>query len=97
LIYHELLKKAVGESGWSMREISRRCKEKGVGLSQGYLSQLCRKEVPPASDKANTALGEVLSLVTDLKPEELIVASYREKIPSDVLEVIAHQHVHGKE
>ncbi|WP_407270003.1 hypothetical protein [Radiobacillus sp. PE A8.2] len=83
--YHEMLKLAIKESGWSMREIARRCTEDGVNLSQPYLSKLCTGEIPPASDKVNKILGKILSVVSDISKDDLLVAAYVEKIPADVL------------
>ncbi|WP_075982607.1 helix-turn-helix domain-containing protein [Bacillus massilinigeriensis] len=84
--YHLILKSAVKESGWSMREISRRCKKNGVSLSQPYLSKLCTGEVPPPSDKLNKVLGELLSTVSSVTKDELLVAAYIERIPKEVLQ-----------
>lgn len=84
--YHMILKSAVKESGWSMREISRRCKKIGVSLSQSYLSKLCTGEVPPPSDKLNVVLGELLSTVSSVTKDKLLVAAYKERIPEAVLQ-----------
>lgn len=88
--YHALLTHHINKSGWSMREISRRCKERDVNVSQSYLSQLCRGVVNPASDKVNKELGNVLSIVTDIEPNELVIASYKMKIPVEILELITN-------
>lgn len=84
--YQELLNTAVKDSGWSMREIAKRCTKNGLNISQSYLSQLCKGDAPPASDKVNRMLGNVLSVVTSIDPDDLIIAAYREKIPPDILE-----------
>jgi transcriptional regulator with XRE-family HTH domain len=86
MTYHEMLKVAVKESGWSMREIARRCTKNGVNVSQPYLSKLCTGEMAPASDKVNKVLGKVLSVVSNISEDDLIIAAYLEKIPEDILE-----------
>lgn len=83
--YHELLKYAIDKSGLSHREIVRKCAEEGLDISQSYLSLLSRGDASPASDKINGILGKVLSTITDINPDDLIIASYRHKIPADVL------------
>lgn len=87
--YHELLKKCISESGWSMREISKRCGSLGTSVSQVYLSQLSRGEVSPASDKVNKTLGVVLSQVVQMDKDELYFEAYKQKIPRDVIERIS--------
>ncbi len=81
LKYSDLLYKTIRESGWSMREVARRC-----DISQSYLSLLCNGEAPPASDETNRVLGKVLSPVTDIEKDEFLIAAYLEKIPSEVLD-----------
>lgn len=83
LKYSDLLYKTIRNSGWSMREVARRC-----NISQSYLSLLCNGEAPPASDDVNQILGETLSQVTDIETDELIVAAYLEKIPTEILDKI---------
>lgn len=85
MTYHKILRKAVQESGLSMREICRRCTDQGVKVSQGYLSQLCRDGSSPASEKVNNILAKVLNIDAD----KLLVAAYREKVPAAVLEKLA--------
>lgn len=74
-----------------MREISRRCNGRGVKVSSVYISQLCNGKLPPASDKINKVLEEVLGIVSDLKKDELKIAAYVERIPEDVLTAIMQQ------
>lgn len=80
-----MLRVAITESGWSMREIARRCTKNGVNLSQPYLSKLCTGEIPPASDKVNKILGNILSVVSSISEDDLLIAAYLEKIPDDIL------------
>ncbi|OME23386.1 hypothetical protein [Paenibacillus odorifer] len=84
--YKKILSRSIKESGWSMREIARRCTNKGVNLSQGYLSKLINEDIPPASDKINLVLGEVLSPVTSIEFDELYIEAYKDRIPKRVLD-----------
>lgn len=85
MTYQEILKRGIKESGWSMREIARRCTNGGVKVSQGYLSKLCNEDIPPASDPINKALGQLLSQVSNIDPDSLYISAYRKRIPADVL------------
>lgn len=82
--YHQLLKQYIENSGLSHREISRRCKEKGTPISQAYISQLAKGDVPPASDEVN----RMLAVVTGGDPDALIIAGYREKAPERIREML---------
>lgn len=81
--YSNLLRKSIEESGLKLTKI---CEK--VGLITGttptvhYLSRLQNRKTPPAGDKLNEALAEVLNI----DPLELKTAAYKEKIPVDVLE-----------
>lgn len=87
--YSELLRGAVVESGWSYSHIVERCKSHGTSVSRSYLSKLCTGSMPPPSDEVNKALVLVLSPVTSLTHERLVLAKYKEIIPDEVLEAIA--------
>jgi hypothetical protein len=78
--YTELLSNYIEKSRLSHREISRRCKELGKSVSQAYISQLVRGDVPPASDEVN----EVIAKVIDANIDELYIASYLEKMPDNI-------------
>lgn len=79
--YHRILEKYISDSGLSLREIARQCLEKGLDIDHSYISKLKRNVMPPASDKVNKVLAEVLGS----DPEALVDAAYREKIPANVL------------
>ncbi|WP_276918274.1 hypothetical protein [Aneurinibacillus aneurinilyticus] len=85
LSYQKLLADSIEKSGFSMRKISRICSERGLPISQSYLSQLSRGEVPPASDKINVFLGEVFSELIGIEQDVFLIEAYREKIPPEVL------------
>lgn len=85
LRYHTLLEKYISESGLSLRKIACLCNKKGLEINHSYISKLKRNVMPPASDKVNKILAEVLGGDT----EALIVAAYREKIPASILKKLA--------
>jgi len=82
--YYQLLKQYIEQSGLSHREISRQCKERGTPVSQAYISQIVKGDVPPASDDVN----RVLAAVTGGDPDGLIIAAYKEKAPARIRELL---------
>jgi len=82
MIYSVLLKSAIDNSRLSLSEISHELREFGFSADKTYLSKLQNGRIPPASNKLNEALADIL----DVDALELKVAAYREKIPKDVLE-----------
>lgn len=83
--YHDLLDKYISDSRLSLREIARRCHKKGLGIDHSYISKLKRNVMPPASDKVN----EILANVLGADPDALLIAAYREKIPANIVEKLA--------
>lgn len=84
--YKDLLKEYVQNSGMSHREISRKCKELGKPVSQAYISQLIKGDVPPPSEEVSRILAEV----TNGDPDKLITTGYIEKSPLEVQNLIKH-------
>ncbi|UFJ39879.1 hypothetical protein LOK74_17755 [Brevibacillus humidisoli] len=82
--YYQLLKHYIEQSGLSHREISRQCKARGTPVSQAYISQIVKRDVPPASDEVN----RVIATVTGGDPEALIIAAYKEKAPVQIRELL---------
>lgn len=76
--YHEMLDDYVSRSGQSLREIARCCSCRGVAVTPSYICKLRRGSLPPASDRINAVLSEVLGGDT----EALLVSAYREKTPA---------------
>ncbi|MER2107439.1 MAG: hypothetical protein ABS949_10920 [Solibacillus sp.] len=56
-------------------------------MDKSYLSKLQNNKIPPASDKVNEAIANLLCI----DPLELKAAAYVEKIPNDVLEKILNK------
>ena len=84
MTYKELLDDYIKKSGLSHREISRRSKEKGMSVSQGYISQLVRGDVPPPSEEITKVLAEIVGG----DPERLIWYAYVEKAPKEIQPII---------
>lgn len=83
--YREMLSFLIRNSGKNLKEIAEQCQLHGVSIDASYISKLQTGKKPPASDKLNRVLSEVLGGNLD----ELIVAAYREKIPANVLKRLA--------
>ena len=80
--YTEILKANIMASDLSLSQIARRLEKKGINIDKSYLSKLQNGKIPPAGERINDAIAEVLGI----DKLELKVAAYREKIPKDVLE-----------
>lgn len=79
--YSQIIKGHIKSSGKSLRKIARECAALGVPISPTYISKLKNGRHAPPSDKVNMTLAKVLGC----NQEELLLASYRQKIPGDVL------------
>ena len=82
--YHEMLSKMILHSGMTLREISNKCKERGVKVDPSYISKLQSGNFNPASDEVNKAIAEVCSH----SPDELLYAAYLEKAPPMIQDFI---------
>ena len=80
--YTEILKANIMASDLSLSQIARRLEKNGINIDKSYLSKLQNGKIPPAGERINDAIAEVLGI----DKLELKVAAYREKIPKDVLE-----------
>lgn len=83
--YSELVDEYIKKSGLSLGEISRKMlEEKGIKADRSYISKLRNDPKYPASDEINRALSEI----TGGDPDKLIWASYLEKAPEKVKQVL---------
>ncbi len=82
--YHELLGKMILQSGMTLRDISKKCKELGVKVDPSYISKLQSGNYNPASDEVNRAIAEACNHSAD----ELLYAGYIEKAPPMIQEFI---------
>jgi len=85
LKYHEILSELIKKSGKNLKNIANECQGRGIRVDASYISKLQTAKKPPASDRLNRILAEVLGG----DPEALVVAAYREKIPTEILEKLA--------
>lgn len=80
--YTDMIERGLEDKSLNLRKTADLITEKsGLKVDHSYLSKLKNGSKPPASDKLNDALAEILGL----DPIELKAAGYREKIPADVL------------
>lgn len=83
-----MVKESIQSSGLKLEKLSELIYEKtGSKPTINYLSRIQNGKVPPAGEKLNDALSEILGI----DPLELKVAAYIEKIPKDVLEHLKKQ------
>lgn len=78
--YHEILQSSISKSGLSLSEISSKLIELGFSTKNSYLSRLQNGKIPPANEKLNVALANILSI----DETELLVTAYIEKAPDEI-------------
>jgi len=81
--YGQLLDKAISESGLSLREIEKRCKDLGINITPSYISQLKNGKLPPPRPEITAALVDVLHARDE---SQLIFQGYFDKAPSVIKE-----------
>lgn len=79
--YSSILQKAIDNADLSLAQISRRLEIYGLRTNKAHLSKLQNGKLPPAGDKLNDALANVLKV----NSVELKAAAYIEKLPKEVL------------
>jgi|GEM_PF-2307446 len=82
--YSELLSSYIKESNMSLSAISDKLKEKGFSTDKGYLSKLQNGKIPPAGEKLNLALADILNG----NATRLEFLAYIEKAPDDLIKSI---------
>lgn len=82
--YSELLSSYIKQSKMSLSEISDKLKEKGFSTDKGYLSKLQNGKIPPAGEKLNLALADILNG----NAKRLEFSAYVEKAPDDLTKLI---------
>ena len=81
--YAELLQNYIEKSRLTLDEISEKISDKGLSASKQYLSKLQNGKTPPASEKLNSVLAEIL----DGDADKLDFFAYVEKGP-DIVKTI---------
>ncbi|MEE3805484.1 helix-turn-helix transcriptional regulator [Lysinibacillus fusiformis] len=84
--YAELLQSYIEQSRLTLDEISEKISEKGLTASKQYLSKLQNGKTPPASEKLNLVLAEILDGDSDI----LEFFSYVEKAPDPVKAILSN-------
>lgn len=84
MTYASLLKKSIKEADLSLRQICNRLKHRGVIYDVATLSKIQNGKKPPASDRVNIALADVLGIDAD----QLRIAAIKEVIPPELLVLI---------
>lgn len=83
--YSALVSEMIKESGYSLRQFARICKNKyNVDITASYLSKLQKEEQTPASVKVNTAIAKVCNK----DPEDLLFEADFERSPKIVKETV---------
>ena len=82
--YSELLSSYIKQSKMSLSEISDKLKEKGFSTDKGYLSKLQNGKIPPAGEKLNLALADILNG----NAKKLEFLAYVEKAPDNLTKLI---------
>jgi len=84
MAYRELLSRMIEKSGLSLREISRRCNQKGQKIDASYISKLQTGKQITASEEINRIIAEVCGGNAD----QLIWDGYMEKAPTIIRDYV---------
>lgn len=84
--YSQLLDLAIKESGLSLRQIEKRCKDSGLNITPSYISQLKNGKLPPPRPDVTATLVNVLHPRNET---QLIFQGYFDKAPSVIKEYMA--------
>lgn len=84
--YAELLQSYIEQSRLTLDEISEKISNKGLSASKQYLSKLQNGKTPPASEKLNSVLAEILNGDAD----KLDFFAYVEKAPDLVKFILSN-------
>lgn len=76
--YHGRVQRMFLESGYTLKEISQICEEKGLKITPSYLSKLKNGSQKPASDDVHKVLAEICNIDVNM----LLFEAYYEKAPN---------------
>jgi transcriptional regulator with XRE-family HTH domain len=82
--YAEILKNYIKKSNKTLEQISNECSVKGLQVTKSYISKIRSGKMPAPSDEVTKVLSDVLNA----DYEDLILASYLEKIPEPVQKIL---------
>lgn len=83
--YADLLRRYIEESGMTLEEIAKACKERGLDIHPTYISKL-RTGARPAP--SNEKISRILAEVTGGDPEALIIQGYIDRAPEAVKPIL---------
>lgn len=83
--YKFILAEAIEKSGFTLKEIVNECKERGVKITESYISQLRSGKQSSPSNEITAVLSDVLNI----NPDILEIESYLEKAPDVFREFLA--------
>lgn len=81
--YAEMLNQIIDQSGLSLRQIAKRCKELDLSITPSYISQLKNAKLPPPTEEVSLTIAKVCG---SKKQAELVFQGYMEKAPAMVKE-----------
>jgi transcriptional regulator with XRE-family HTH domain len=81
--YAMMLDLMIKESGFSLRQISKRCNDLNLKITPSYISQLKNGKLPPPSEEVSLTLAKVCG---SSKQVNLVFQGYMEKAPALVRE-----------
>ncbi|ARF67075.1 hypothetical protein B7C51_03475 [Paenibacillus larvae subsp. pulvifaciens] len=82
--YSQLIDAGIKLKNYNHSEVVLKLKERGVNVDRTFLSKLRNGKYTSTKDELNVALADVLGIDRDL----LRVAAIKEKLPSDILELL---------
>ncbi|MFA5527344.1 MAG: S24 family peptidase [Peptostreptococcales bacterium] len=83
--YANILDQMISDSGLSLRNITKRCKELDCNITPSYISQLKNGKLSPPSEDVSTKLSIVCG---EKNPTKLVFQGYLEKAPEMVRKYI---------
>jgi len=85
MVFRQLLREAIDNSGLTLREVALLCEEQGAPIDHSYLSKIRSGALPPPSDK----VARVLARVLGLDPMEVALKAYIDRAPEDLRQRLA--------
>ena len=89
MTYAEMLKKGIEEKGISLQQLCFQLAKREIWVDKAVLSKMQNGKLPPADDKVNITLAEILGIDS----EQFRLAAVSEKLPKDLLNLIREQAV----
>ncbi len=87
--YFHLLSHHIQQSGLTLRQIAKRCRDLHHSIDPSYISKLQTGQLPPPSEEVSQTLAKVLNA----DAEELIYLGYIEKAPLVIKQKLVKQNL----